>query len=47
MTPLLQRLLDAGVLSVLDMHFARGLARLHPDEPVADRRHHHHHHEVQ
>ncbi|MCX4242295.1 exodeoxyribonuclease V subunit alpha [Paraliomyxa miuraensis] len=33
MTPLLQRLLDAGVLSVLDMHFARGLARLHPDEP--------------
>lgn len=33
MTPLLQRLLDAGVISVLDMHFARGLARLHPDEP--------------
>lgn len=33
MTPLLQRLLDAGVLSVLDMHFARGLGRLHPDEP--------------
>lgn len=33
MTPLLQRLLEAGVLSVLDMHFARGLARLHPDEP--------------
>ncbi|MEX1366894.1 MAG: exodeoxyribonuclease V subunit alpha [Nannocystaceae bacterium] len=33
MTPLLQRLLEAGVISVLDMHFARGLARLHPDEP--------------
>ena len=33
MTPLLRRLLDAGVISVLDMHFARGLARLHPDEP--------------
>lgn len=33
MTPLLQTLLDAGVISVLDMHFARGLARLHPDEP--------------
>jgi exodeoxyribonuclease V alpha subunit len=32
-TPLLKRLLDAGVISVLDMHFARGLARLHPDEP--------------
>jgi exodeoxyribonuclease V alpha subunit len=32
-TPLLQRLLEAGVISVLDMHFARGLARLHPDEP--------------
>lgn len=33
MTPLLHRLLEAGVISVLDMHFARGLARLHPDEP--------------
>src|SRR4029079_802772 len=33
MTPLLPRLLEAGVISVLDMHFARGLARLHPDEP--------------
>ncbi|MEM9461397.1 MAG: exodeoxyribonuclease V subunit alpha [Myxococcota bacterium] len=33
MTPLLSRLLEAGVISVLDMHFARGLARLHPDEP--------------
>jgi len=33
MTPLLKLLLEAGVLSVLDMHFARGLARLHPDEP--------------
>ena len=33
MTPLLTQLLDAGVLSVLDVHFARGLARLHPDEP--------------
>lgn len=35
MTPLLQRLLEAGVISVLDMHFARGLARLHPDEPAS------------
>ncbi len=33
MTPLLQTLLAGGVLSVLDLHFARGLARLHPDEP--------------
>lgn len=33
MTPLLKTLLDAGVISALDMHFARGLARLHPDEP--------------
>ncbi len=33
MTPLLKQLQDAGVLSVLDLHFARGLARLHPDEP--------------
>lgn len=33
MTPLLSRLLGAEVISVLDLHFARGLARLHPDEP--------------
>ncbi|MCH9682451.1 MAG: exodeoxyribonuclease V subunit alpha [Deltaproteobacteria bacterium] len=33
MTPALQLLLQAGVISVLDLHFARGLARLHPDEP--------------
>lgn len=33
MNPILRRLHDGGVLGVLDMHFARGLARLHPDEP--------------
>ncbi len=33
MNPQLTALVEAGVLSVLDLHFARGLARLHPDEP--------------